>query len=269
MKQRKILALALCILMVIAFTACTSAPTNGDVAVTPFEKHFMPYPDGLDLFASGATSYDSMGDHFDSPYWKPLDVYNLVPTANLSIIPNFETYQQSTEYSCGAVSSLMVLNYFGVKDYEELVLCQMGDVSENTGVGVTGVSKIFTGLGWNVETNRDGNYEFDPYSALDDPNNFTSWVRGNLDAGTPIMVDWLDWAGHWQVIIGYDTMGTDDNFGDDVIIVADPYDTSDHYQDGYFTIPAERFFYMWMEAPGLYSGEAPEEQPWVIATPAD
>ena len=30
---------------------------------------------------------------------------------------------------------------------------------------------------------------------------------------------------------------------DDVIIVADPYDTTDHNQDGYGIYPAERFIY--------------------------
>ncbi len=120
-------------------------------------------------------------------------------------------------------------------------------------------------IGWTVKTNRDSKEPLDPYVEPDSPANFTTFVRSNLDAGTPILIDWLDWAGHWQVIIGYDTMGTPDLFGDDVIIVADPYDTSDHYQDGYFTIPAERFFYMWKE--GIYTGPEAEEQPWIIATP--
>ena len=62
-------------------------------------------------------------------------------------------------------------------------------------------------------------------------------------------------------------MGTDDNFGDDVLIVADPYDTSDHYQDGYYTVPAERFFWMWRE--GVHESAEPEYFPWVIATPAE
>ncbi len=57
------------------------------------------------------------------------------------------------------------------------------------------------------------------------------------------MIAWMDWAGHWEVIIGIDTM-QEDNPSDDVLIVADPYDTSDHYQDGYYVIPAERFYYM-------------------------
>ena len=47
---------------------------------------------------------------------------------------------------------------------------------------------------------------------------------------------------HWQVIIGYDDMGTQYE-GDDVIIVADSFDTTDHNQDGYGVYGAERFIY--------------------------
>ena len=69
-----------------------------------------------------------------------------------------------------------------------------------------------------------------------------SFVRERIAAGTPILVGWNDWGGHWQVIIGYDTMGTEYE-GDDVIIVADPFDTTDHNQDGYGVYGAERFIY--------------------------
>lgn len=235
MNQRKIIALALCVLTVIVFAACIPTPTKGD------------------------------NDHFDSPYWKPLDVYNMVPTPSLSIIPKFATYQQSMDYSCGAASALLVLTYYGVTDYDEVELCKMGNVTYENGVDVKGVAKIFKDLGWDVQTNLDGNITLDPDADRKAPNNFITWVRTTLDSGTPIMVDWLDWAGHWQVIIGYDTMGTEDNFGDDVIIVADPADISDHYQDGYFTIPAERFFYMWIEE----TEEGLVYTPWVIATPTE
>ncbi|HOE57567.1 MAG TPA: papain-like cysteine protease family protein [Bacillota bacterium] len=266
MKLNKALVILMALVLVFALVSCGGNGTEeGDT--TPYEKHVLSYPDSIDPFADGASSYDSMGDHFDSPYFKILDVYNMEPTDTLSIIPHFMTYQQSTEYSCGAVSSLLVLNYYGVTDYNEQDICQLGSVSDETGVGVTGVSQFFNGIGWNVVTNRDGTIDFDPYADLDDPNSFITWVRSHLDDGIPIMVDWLDWAGHWQVIIGYDTMGTEDHFGDDVIIVADPYDTSDHYQDGYFIIPAERFFYMWRE--GVHTTAEPEYFPWVIATPPE
>lgn len=36
----------------------------------------------------------------------------------------------------------------------------------------------------------------------------------NFDAGTPVMVDWEDWRGHWQVAIGIDTCNTDDPYDD-------------------------------------------------------
>ncbi|NCB27653.1 MAG: hypothetical protein EOM62_19705, partial [Bacteroidia bacterium] len=73
---------------------------------------------------------------------------------------------------------------------------------------------------------------------------FVRWLLSNLEAGRPIMVEWCDWDGHWQVIIGYDSNGTP-GIGDDILILADPYDTSDHWQDGYYYYPLERWFYMW------------------------
>ncbi|OLS03610.1 C39 family peptidase [Tissierella creatinophila] len=75
---------------------------------------------------------------------------------------------------------------------------------------------------------------------------FVKWLRNNLDKGRPIMVEWGDWDGHWQTIIGYDNNGTP-SIGDDILIFADSYDTSDHWQDGYYYYPLERWFYMWKD----------------------
>ncbi|MDI9422780.1 MAG: papain-like cysteine protease family protein [Bacillota bacterium] len=75
---------------------------------------------------------------------------------------------------------------------------------------------------------------------------FVTWLTGHLKANRPIIVAWGDWDGHWQVIIGYDTNGTP-GIGDDILIFADPYDTSDHWQDGYYYYPLERWFFMWMD----------------------
>ena len=79
-------------------------------------------------------------------------------------------------------------------------------------------------------------------SPEENPAEAMSFIRERIEAGTPILVGWNDWGGHWQVIIGYDTMGTEYE-GDDVIIVADPFDTTDHNQDGYGVYGAERFIY--------------------------
>ena len=75
---------------------------------------------------------------------------------------------------------------------------------------------------------------------------FVKWILGWLNKKLAITILWGDWDGHYQDIIGYDTMGTP-TFGDDVLILADPYDTSDHDQDGYYCVGAERFFAMWVD----------------------
>lgn len=53
---------------------------------------------------------------------------------------------------------------------------------------------------------------------------------------------------------------------DDVLIMADPYDVTDHYQDGCYIVPFGRFFEMWHEGPGAGKTE-PYQQTFVIAEP--
>ena len=61
------------------------------------------------------------------------------------------------------------------------------------------------------------------------------------------------------------TCGTDIPY-DDVLIFADPYDVTDHKQDGYYTYPLGRFFGMWREGPCAGKAE-PYQQPFVAAWP--
>ena len=89
------------------------------------------------------------------------------------------------------------------------------------------------------------------------------FVRETLTAGHPILVENIEWGGHWRVIIGYDDMKTENTL-DDVLIMADPYDTSDHKQDGYTVNNAERFFSMWLD-PHMPEGQ--QEQAFIIAHP--
>lgn len=98
------------------------------------------------------------------------------------------------------------------------------------------------------------------FATLED---FQSYVIQQIDSGTPIMVDWVDWSGHWQTIIGIDTCGTDSPY-DDVLIMADSYDVTDHYQDGYYIVPLARFFEMWREG-SCTQNTIPYEQPFVTA----
>ena len=81
---------------------------------------------------------------------------------------------------------------------------------------------------------------------------FTQWVKQNLSKGTPMPVSWRPHGGHWEVIIGYDDMGTDYPY-DDVLILADSGDSWDHYQDGYNTYTATQFYAQWFNGSFTYN----------------
>ena len=68
------------------------------------------------------------------------------------------------------------------------------------------------------------------------------------------------------MIIGYDNMGTESPL-DDMLIFVDPYDTCDHYQDGYTVGNAIKFFSMWFDHSMLPEKE--RYQPWIIAYPSE
>ena len=199
----------------------------------------MKLDDGCDLSAEdGADSVERLGDHQGSPYFSNLDFYNMESGETMTILPHFKTIQQSSEWSCGVTSALMTLEWYGLRgDYTEESLAQLRP--NGLTPGATSLSQliaIFDGVGG-----------FDCYSAIDAGEDvyeiFTfDFIQETLAAGNPILIGWNDWGGHWQVIIGYDTMGTETT-QDDVIIVADPYDTTDHNQDGYGVYSAERFLY--------------------------
>lgn len=248
--------------------ACASQAAGGKAP----KKHAIPYPDGYDSLSAGASSYNGAGDHGNSPYFKHPDFYNMKSKGSLTIISGFKTYQQTTEYHCGPAAALMVLNHYGVTGADELSIGEImnthrgadgGEPRELVEMGTTvaGMVGYFESIGWRVESSLTGA----PFGE-DDTDGFKTWVVSKLKTNTPILVEWVDWGGHWQVIIGYDDMGTE-HFGDDVLIMADPYDTSDHYQDGYYIVNAERFFFMWFDT--LFQPEGQQYRQWVIAKPGN
>lgn len=230
MKKLTVCLLVLCMTLSL-FTACAESGGN--------YTDEMKFDDGYDLSkADGADSVERDGDHQNSPYFRHPDFYNLTSTDSLTILSNFKTIQQSSEWSCGVTSALMVLEWYGLrKEHTEETLAKLRP--NGLEPGATSLSQLIAIF--------DGLSGFDCYSAIDAGQEvydiFTlEYIQKTLSNGDPIMIGWNDWGGHWQVIIGYDTMGTEAT-QDDVIIVADPYDTTDHNQDGYGIYPAERFLY--------------------------
>lgn len=264
---------------------------------------------------AGADAYNNAGDNLNSKFYKAPDFYNMVSDEQITIIPKFKTMQQTTEWSCGNVTALMVFENLGIKGFTEMQLAEMmgSSVDKDVEGAKPGSANNFFEYGTNVkqlydffstqkdlkvlETSyianpkaEDLTSENDGLSTADFGNikptfsssslyasenrdtteawvedakdsYFVKWLTGHLKEGRPIMVEWGDWDGHWQAIIGYDNNGTP-SIGDDVLVFADPYDTSDHWQDGYYFYPLERWFYMWQDrkvAPKPY-----QLQPYIV-----
>lgn len=280
MKAYKIKAAALFIGAALLVSACspttgTAISSNSSLATA----EIIPVPSDYPVAEGGGAYENHAGDHPDSIYYQHPDFYTMKNSDTLTILPSFKTYQQTTEVTCGPASALMVLNHYGNTEFDELSIADsmkthqdvnstnseepgVADEQGEYGTSTSNMVLFFEEIGWDVSSsltsaNPDGN-------TFEEPTEFEDWVIENLSNNTPIMVEWVDWLGHWQVVIGYDTMGTE-TLTDDVLILADPYDTTDHWQDGYYIVPANRFFYMWSD-----HGVLPEEQQlqqWLIATP--
>lgn len=271
---------------------------------------------------SGADAYANAGDNAESKFYKNPDFYNLKNDDTLVIIENFKTMQQTTEWSCGNVTALMVLENLNVNNDLLTEMSIAESMNSHTDLDVTGSkpgsANNFGEYGTDVEqmynffkrtkgvkiveTSYKENYtDKDLYTAEDEVTGadignlkrtfsgsslyasensdetdkwvtdakdsyFVKWLTGHLKENRAVMVEWVDWNGHWQAIIGYDNNGTP-SIGDDTLIFADPYDTSDHSQDGYYVYPLERWFFMWHDrsiAPKPF-----QLQPYIIVDKAE
>ncbi len=241
-----------------------------------------PFHTGQDYDAEGgANVYASRGDNPRSAYYANPDFYHLASNDTLTILSHFRTMQQTTEWSCGDVAALLVLRHFDCPDETEWSLaCAMRSMTDRSCPGAQpGSACCYADYGTSLEAlhqyfasskkfrvvassyrtdynSTDLVKEGDPYPVCDygnlpptfaSPDVFAPWLTDHLKHNRPVMVEWSDWDGHWVVIIGIDNNGTPDFYGDDILIFADPYDTSDHWQDGYSIAPLERFFYSWKD----------------------
>ncbi len=286
MKRKTTLALALALLLITGLlTGCADTPegaqtagasqaSSADAASGAKQESAaftdeMKIPYAVDLSPEdGADAVERQGDHEDSPYFAHPDYYNMESSDTLTILTGFQTMQQTSEWACGVTSSLMVLNWYDqLGDWNEESLAALRHSLDGTelegypGTTLKQAMDIFDGVGgFTYTTTLD--YE-DPASEV-----WMDTIQGWLEEGKPVMVCYNDWGGHWQVIIGYDTMGTETQ-QDDVFIVADPYDTTDHCQDGYGVLMAERFMYNFSMYGAFPESEGGSDFLFLVASPAE
>lgn len=245
------------------------------------EKHLYLNKDGsyggssnVKLYGNG-TSKDGVDDNPNTIYYMIPDCYNWTSEGSLTMLPRFRAFQQTMASSCGICSTMVSMLYQGVKmedygvdnasDFEEYLVKKYekitGKIIYNSGVGSSGL-KSLTGVGGNGEAGFGfkpiaDSYSRDKYvdkSSMNFPEyeDFKAWTLKYLRQGTPIPISWRPQGGHWQVIIGFDDMGTPYIY-DDVLILADSGDGHDHYRDGYDIFPATLFYRQWYNGSFTYN----------------
>lgn len=236
--QINIIITAVCI--VFATGSCTGS-TVSDKTVSFQNKEYIlsDYTDvhkishDSVLPLDGAAKSERRLDIKNSPYFRSYDFYNMESEGTLVLLKNFKTIQQATEVTCGPACVLMVLEHFGKKgNYNEKILKELRGTGQDT-TYLRHLLNIFDAVGGFKYVST-----FDYKKKEDIPQNlFSDYLKRNI----PIIVGSNEWEGHWQVVIGYDTMGTETK-ADDILILADPYDTTDHNQDGYIIRSFCRFY---------------------------
>lgn len=177
-------------------------------------------------------------------------------SSSLTLINHFDTLQQTTEYSCGPRCAEMVLKHLFKNDKEnplynldEMTICAMMKSRPYPhGTKLKNMVKFFNKINIKNEIKITSSIEFKKnknkfcFSNFED---FRSFVIENLQKNNPIIIENIDYGGHYKVLIGYDKLSEEGN--NDVLIFADSYDDTDGCQDGYNYFPAQRFFYMWFD----------------------
>ena len=227
----------------------------------PFGERILGFMDE-DGFLDGAV-YDYLnivkpGDLAASTYWPTYDWFHSQGSATRTYLTGFRTIQQASGWSCGVTSLLMAMDWYDLRDgLNEFDLGALRNTKEKYGAyrwgsatDVQMMINVFDSLndmyGENVWS-YESTYDFvDESGNLSDEYLSTDWIIETLSEGRPILVGWNSFGGHWQVIIGYDTMGTEAT-ADDVLILADPYDSTDHRNDGYNIQSYERLYYDWTQ----------------------
>jgi hypothetical protein len=166
-------------------------------------------------------------------YYSSLDFNSLKSGGTLTLIEDFKTYQQTTGVTCGPSCILMALDYLGkLGNYGEMDLKALRGTRQDT----TYLRHLL-----NVVDSIGGFKRLSTFDVEKEEINHELFL-GFLKRNIPVIIGTNEWGGHWQIVIGYDTRGTETT-ADDILVLADPYDRTDHKEDGYIVYPFENLYY--------------------------
>jgi hypothetical protein len=172
-------------------------------------------------------------------------------------------YQQTTDYTCAPAAVMSLLHWYKLLPEQELtaqtemrIAREMGTRDMKSPQPGTTTEEMVTWLesnGFIVLTGQDGTLGL---------------LRGYLNKGIPVLVEWIDWGGHWVVATGYYAAYESPAKGPDTIFFADP---ASHWgnpnnPDGISSFNAWRFRDMWFDAQYLNPGKITRNV-YIVAVP--
>ena len=238
-----LLSLLIFIILTILFICLYASEKNkkkGIKIYKPNENQYIEIKQNMDKENDeGAKEYQGKHDILNSKYYHSYDFYNMKSSGSLILLEKFKTYQQTVSYTCGCASLIMAIYYLDKEAIGELDCSTIAETKKGIGTIPENLEKAIKHFGHEFESKRTFSEEENP---IYDDKTFSDYIKKTLKNKEPIIILSNDWGGHYTVIIGYDDMGND-NLEDDVVIVADPFDTTDHICDGYAIWSYERLYY--------------------------
>ena len=135
--------------------------------------------------------------------------YDMQPSPSFTSL-GVTGYQQTFDYSCGPASVMSLLRWWGVlseKDmnrHTEMRLMHGMHCSPTSGTTPQNMAAWLNEHGFDAEARVNGTVE---------------QLTAHLKNGIPVLVEWLDWGGHWVVLTG--AFASDDD-RESTLFFADP-----------------------------------------------
>jgi predicted double-glycine peptidase len=168
------------------------------------------------------------------------DFFHLNPKHSVKFI-DIKGYQQTTDYTCGPAAVMSLLHYYGELDCSQMNPKTEMQLAKEMGTTVAEGTNEQQIVKW---LNDHGFHATLYYSGT------VAKLRQNLAKGVPVLINWIDWGGHWVALAGYDAAGNIHSINHDTIFFADPAVHFDNIKtrDGISFFNSERFSYMWFNS---------------------
>lgn len=168
-------------------------------------------------------------------------------------------YQQSEDYTCGPAIVMSLMHYYGMLPADQMNKTTELRIAKEMGTSHTDGTSTQQMVDW---LRKNG------FTVQQGENGTIPMLINNLKNKTPVIVEWIDWGGHWVIVSGYNKKGKTVEENQDTIFLADPSAIYDHVRSakGVITFNAHRFFNMWLSGQSLESNHLVKGL-YIVATP--